>query len=95
MLAWELLKHLEEGGSIYFEDAKITLADLSGWDYDPIRDPNSYSLTKPKEANTVTKTPEMSKETQKFRIKTWGLDLKDYVWSNNNYLHKSVAKGKK
>lgn len=37
---------------------------------------------------------EMSKETQEFRIKTWGLDLKDYIWENNTYLHKSVAKGK-
>lgn len=93
-MAWELLKHLEEGGSIYFEDAELKMADMSGWDYDPIRNPNSYSLTKPQEAKQLTKHPEVSKEIQEFRIKTWGLDLKDYVWSKNQYIHKSVVKGK-
>lgn len=44
MKAWELLKHLEEGGKIKFEEHLLSLKDLSGWDYDPIRDPESYTI---------------------------------------------------
>ena len=44
MKAWQLLKHLEEGGKIRIGGVLLALSDLSGWDYDPIRNPDSYTL---------------------------------------------------
>ena len=44
MKAWELLRHLEEGGEIEIDGCALSLEDLSGWDYDPIRNPEGYTL---------------------------------------------------
>lgn len=44
MKAWELLKHLEEGGEIEWDGNKLSFKDLAGWDYDCIRNPEGYMI---------------------------------------------------
>ena len=43
MESWEILKHLEQGGKIGTKQGDVlSLNDLEGWDYDPIRNPQAY-----------------------------------------------------
>jgi len=46
MKAWELMKHLEEGGAIKCRvtGEKVFISQLAGWDYDPLRNPETWDI---------------------------------------------------
>lgn len=57
MKAWQLLKHLEEGGRLDTGGGHtICLGDLSGWDYDPIRNPEGYTIILKEETDEPIET---------------------------------------